>query len=252
MPASDRFVMPIVGFSLRVARLLARKFRNPLATERRTVVLSEGSRARSKAAGLRPAPVGVRGFESLPSHTDATPFVIAPLHRLMAEDVELARQALSRHDGFNTDTDPIAYQQTPFAVTTTVGETTVIVEAELPTLNAVVTDTDVGPAVANGWYETLTLRLADIAPATKWDATDIETRVERTDECVRAVYQFPLRYPRRAGEDVAAIAQFVEGTYLQGVIPGYEYDDPVAGLLARASDQAGSDDVDPTRGGTPL
>ncbi len=170
----------------------------------------------------------------------------------MAEDTERARQALSRHDGFDTDTEPTAYQQTPFTVTTTVGETTVIVEAGLPTLDAVVTDTDVGAAVADGWYETLALRLADVAPATKWDAADIETSVERTNKRVRAVYQFPLRYPRRVGEDIAAIAQFVEGTYLQGVIPGYEYDDPVAGLLARASDQAGSDDVDPTRGGTPL
>lgn len=170
----------------------------------------------------------------------------------MAEDVERARQALSRHDGFDTDTDPTAYHRTPFAVTVSVGETTAIVEADLPTLDAVVTGATVGPAVADGWYDTLALRLADVAPATRWDADQIETSIQRADGTVRAVYQFPLRYPRRVGDDAAAIAQFVEGTYLQGVVPGYEYDDPVAGLLARASDQAGSDDVDPTRGGTPL
>ena len=38
----------------------------------------------------------------------------------------------------------------------------------------------------------------------------------------------------RAVEDAAALVEYVEGTYVQGVIPGYEYGDPVAGLLDRA------------------
>jgi len=46
------------------------------------------------------------------------------------------------------------------------------------------------------------------------------------------------------------VIDYVEGTYVQGVIPGYEYGEPVAGLLDRAQQNADSDDA--TRGGTPL
>jgi len=39
---------------------------------------------------------------------------------------------------------------------------------------------------------------------------------------------------RRGVEDAAAIVNYAEGTYVQGLIPGYDYVDPVAGLVDRA------------------
>jgi len=44
---------------------------------------------------------------------------------------------------------------------------------------------------------------------------------------------------RRGVDDAAALVNYVEGTYVQGLIPGYEYVDPVAGLVDRARQAGG-------------
>ena len=51
----------------------------------------------------------------------------------------------------------------------------------------------------------------------------------------------------RQGLDVAkTFVEYVEGTYVEGVVPGYDYRPPVSDLLS----QAGQGDGE--RGGTPL
>ena len=51
----------------------------------------------------------------------------------------------------------------------------------------------------------------------------------------------------RAAADAVATVEYVEGTYVEGIIPGYEYTEPVTVLVQRAADAAGGN-----KGGTPL
>ena len=74
---------------------------------------------------------------------------------------------------------------------------------------------------------------------------DLETfDVERDGEDVYVTYGFEWDDPGRAADIAKTLVEYVEGTYVEGVIPGYEYESPVADLLDRASQGEG--------GGTPL
>ena len=74
---------------------------------------------------------------------------------------------------------------------------------------------------------------------------DLETfDVERDGENVYVTYGFEWDDPSRAADIAKTLIEYVEGTYVEGVIPGYEYESPVADLLDRASQGEG--------GGTPL
>ena len=198
-----------------------------------------------KAAGLRPAPEGVRGFKSLPSHHTVT------YSRLRMDPATTATRALAGHDGLRETEDGYCYDQTSFAAVATVESATLAVTVRMPALAAVV-EGSVGDAVAAGWYETLCRRLEDVDQALSVGSAAITPRTRSTPETVTVTYEIDLQTPERAGDDVVAVAQFVEGTYLQGVVPGYAYTDPVRSMLQQASAAAGSDDIDPGRGGTPL
>jgi hypothetical protein len=119
------------------------------------------------------------------------------------------------------------------------------VTVDVPTLDSVV-DGGVGPAVADGWLDTLERRLAD-APQSTRARVDIEAfTVEADDETVTVVYEFEFG-DAGTGLDVAkTFVEYVEGTYVEGVVPGYDYGPPVADLLSEASQGDGE------RGGTPL
>ncbi|GAB3684323.1 DUF5813 family protein [Salinarchaeum chitinilyticum] len=125
------------------------------------------------------------------------------------------------------------------------------VDVSMPTLDAAVANETVGDVVEDGWFDTLALRLEDAYDAAEVDP-DGEPDIRRTDGRVEASFAF-LAWDASAGvDDAKAIVDFVEGTYVQGVIPGYEYADPVAGLLDSATQQAGGEDGGAERGGTPL
>ena len=108
-----------------------------------------------------------------------------------------------------------------FAVTVTV-----------PMLSAV-TDDDLAPIVEDGWYETFERRVTDLGAIFR---TGRELTPEVTRDEGEAVVTATLtdRNIDRGVDDAAALIDFVEGTYVQGVIPGYTYTDPVAGLLEQA------------------
>ncbi len=164
----------------------------------------------------------------------------------------VARRSLARHGDVRTESTPIEYTATPFETTIEISEDTTQLTILLPTLRAVVQGETVGDAVADGWFETLSRRLADAPKATSLSATTIELSIDREPSVVRVQYWVSHQAPAQLAETITALVQFTEGTYLQGAIPGYEYDDPIASMLSQASEQAGSDGVDPTHGGTPL
>jgi hypothetical protein len=104
-----------------------------------------------------------------------------------------------------------------------------------PSLSAAVED-EVAPVVEEGWLETFELRVADADGVASGDH-DFEPRVRLTDSAVIVEVTFTDINERRGVDDAAAVVNYVEGTYVQGIIPGYEYTGEVAQLIDRARGQ---------------
>lgn len=111
------------------------------------------------------------------------------------------------------------------------------IEVGVPLLNTV-TEDEVADVVEDGWFETFELRVADIGGVFRTDR-DLEPRVSRDSETVVVEASFEDINERRGVDDSAAVIDYVEGTFVQGIIPGYEYTEPVAGLIDRARQNAG-------------
>jgi hypothetical protein len=156
----------------------------------------------------------------------------------MSEESRVDR-AFETHDAFEHRENDVAATATPFDATATAepedDPTTYEVRVDLAAIDAVV-EGEVGDAVAEGWYETLSLRLEDAYDVTR--GTDGDVEVWRRADTVTVALSFVGENPDRAVDDAAALVDYVEGTYVQGVIPGYEYTDPVAGLIADARQNA--------------
>jgi hypothetical protein len=46
--------------------------------------------------------------------------------------------------------------------------------------------------------------------------------------------------PGRGAADARALAEYVEGTYMEGVVPGYDYREPVSDMIERAESGEGA------------
>lgn len=114
------------------------------------------------------------------------------------------------------------------------GETTYRVVVRAPTLDAVVEGETVAEVVEEGWLDTLTLRLDDPTQVTS-GRENVDVEVTKEGREVRVEMVFSSANPERAAENAKALAEFVEGTWMQGLIPGYEYDEPAASLMERAT-----------------
>ncbi len=163
---------------------------------------------------------------------------------MVDEATERARRAFRSHGSFEPADDEYEYENvtTPFDAAVAVtegggGRGRFEVTVRAPSLDAAAAD-DVAPVVEDGWYETFELRVEDVGGVTKGDG-DVETVVRRTDDEVVVEMAYEDLDARRGADDANALVNFVEGTYVQGIIPGYEYTDPVAGLVSRAQDAAG-------------
>jgi hypothetical protein len=171
----------------------------------------------------------------------------------MTDDIpDRAARAFEGHDAFERDGDRFVVTTTRFGGRVAVAATddwdlayTLTVRA--PMLRTAVDGDEVGDAVESGWFETYERRLADAPTATRQDVELGELTV--TDEDGEAVAEFTFEFGNadRAPAVVTAIAEYVEGTYVEGIVPGYEYTGEVADLLGEAA--SGSDGQ---RGGTPL
>lgn len=163
-----------------------------------------------------------------------------------------ARAAFEGHDAFEPADGGYRLTSTPFAVTATAGErddyaTDFTVRVEVPTLRAAVTDGEVGDAVQRGWLDTLERRLEDAPMATRASVDLDGFGVATDDGTVVVTYEFSYGDAGRGVDIAKTFAEYVEGTYVEGVVPGYEYGEPVSDLLGAA---ATGDDGE--RGGTPL
>jgi len=168
---------------------------------------------------------------------------------MTAELPERAARAFTAHDAFDADEQGYTLTTVLFDNHVTAAETddwpleyTVTVRA--PTLSAATSD-EVGPAVADGWLDTYKRRLADATMATRIDVALDDYSVTVEDGEAVAEFDFTFGNADRAPDVVKAIVEFVEGTYVEGIVPGYDYEPPVATLLNDASQTGGG-------GGTPL
>jgi len=170
----------------------------------------------------------------------------------MTDDVpERAARAFAGHDAFERDGDGFRVTTTRFEGRVTARETddwalayTLTVRA--PTLDSAV-EGDVGTAVLDGWFDTYERRLEDAPKATRADVelSGFEVREEAGDAV--AEFTFEFGNADRAPGVAKAFAEYVEGTYAEGIVPGYDYRGVVAELLGDAASTG-----DGSRGGTPL
>ncbi|WP_293027310.1 DUF5813 family protein [Natronococcus sp.] len=107
------------------------------------------------------------------------------------------------------------------------------VTVSLPPLDAAVDSETVAPVVEDGWFETLERRLEDTFTVAHTSTHEVPT-VERNGDTVRVTLEYVAWDAREGVEDAKALIEYVEGTYAQGLIPGYEYRGPAATLLENA------------------
>jgi hypothetical protein len=150
-----------------------------------------------------------------------------------------------------------------YDLTTTVFETTVTAaEAEgkrdgrfrvtvtLPSLDAAVAGEAVAPAVEDGWFETLERRLEDTFTVAH-TSTHEDPAVDRDAEAVRVTLEYVAWDAAEGVDDAKTLVEYVEGTYAQGLIPGYEYRGPAATLLENAQSR-GQEASEDTGSGMPM
>lgn len=145
-------------------------------------------------------------------------------------------------DGFQSTTTPFEA-----AVTVTEGSTDwkhrYVVTIAVPGLDSATVD-PVAEIVVTDWFETLERRLEAAPGATRASVELTEFAVERVDKAVHVEYVFEWGNPDSGVEIARTLIEYVEGTYVEGIIPGYDYQPPVSDLLSNASQSGES--------GTPL
>jgi hypothetical protein len=142
-------------------------------------------------------------------------------------------EAFAAHDAYERDDEGFSLTTTPFDGRVEIEDSRYRVRVAVPTLDGATEET-VDNVVEDGWFETLTLRLADAPGATRADIDVPEPTVERAEGTVVVEFAFVHGDPTRAAEAAKALIEYVEGTYVEGVVPGYSYQPPVADLLSRA------------------
>ncbi|MFB6184611.1 MAG: DUF5813 family protein [Haloarculaceae archaeon] len=170
----------------------------------------------------------------------------------MTDDVpDRAARALDAHDAFERteggfEVTTIAFDNRVTATETDDWALEYRIVVRTPTLSAATAD-DVGPAVEEGWFDTFARRLEDAPSATRADVALGEDDLRREGHQAVATLAFPFGNADRAPDVAKALVEYVEGTYVEGVVPGYDYQPPVSDLLEGASQAGGG-----SRGGTPL
>ena len=164
----------------------------------------------------------------------------------MTDAADRGVRGLRRHDSVSEPSDARArVTTTPFDAAVRVaagddGQVQFTTEVRVPTLNEVTVD-EVAPVVEDGWADTFERRVENVGAITE-AGHDLAPTVERDGDLVARVTLEDLD-PHRGANDAVAFADYVEGVYVQGVIPGYEYTPPVKGLIDEARAVGGSDPV---------
>lgn len=149
-----------------------------------------------------------------------------------------ARDAFASDERFEeTDESEFTATKTPFEGSARLeieGETVEYrVVSRVPMLDSVVEGETVADVVEEGWFETLERRLADIPKVTSVETSEPEIHQANGTVVVEATIR--EADPSRAPDEAQAIVDYVVGTWMEGIIPGYEYTEDVQSLRERAS-----------------
>jgi hypothetical protein len=147
-------------------------------------------------------------------------------------------------DGYRVTTTRFDAHVSAVPSTTNDWATAFTAVVEVPTLAAAV-DGEVGQAVQDGWLDTLERRLGEAPKATR-ASVNPSLSVDVTGDTVTVTYEFEFGSAARGLDTAKTFVEYVEGTYVEGVVPGYDYQPPVSDLLSQAGQGTGD------RGGTPL
>jgi len=155
-------------------------------------------------------------------------------------------RAFDAHEAFERDDEGFVVTTSTFGGRVTATETedwalSYTLEVRVPTLSAT-TEEAVGPAVEEGWFDTFALRLEDAPGAVRQDLSLDGFEVERVADEVVATFEFEWGNADHAPRMTKAMAEYVEGTYVEGVVPGYQYGPPVSDLLSSARGSGGDGD----------
>ena len=141
------------------------------------------------------------------------------------------------HGAFESSDEGFSLITIPFDSHAEVTDAEYRIVVRVPTLDAA-TEEAVADAVLEGWFETFERRIAHNDGTTRVNPGDPIVTLDVDAGEVRVEIGFETTIPARGTEDAKALVDFVEGTYLQGVVPGYDYREPVAGLIQRAEDRS--------------
>lgn len=155
----------------------------------------------------------------------------------MSETSGRVERAFRDHDSFEQVADA------EFEATTTAFDAAVTaverdgrieydVRVRVPSISAAA-EGDVAAVVEEGWHETLERRIEDVDSAVRGDH-DLDPTVRLAGDEVVVDVAFTDINERRGVDDAMAVINYVEGTYVQGIIPGYDYTGPVAQLVDQA------------------
>ncbi|MFW6384495.1 MAG: DUF5813 family protein [Halodesulfurarchaeum sp.] len=107
---------------------------------------------------------------------------------------------------------------------------TPILQQELPTLDGAVVGETVAAVVEEGWLETFRRRVTDVTGATGHEIGD--PAVEQQGQTVEV--RIPIKAGAKGPEAARHAATFVEATWVEGIVPGYEYEPRVQAIRDRA------------------
>lgn len=111
---------------------------------------------------------------------------------------------------------------------------TVHLHLELPTIDTAVIGETVAPVVAEGWFKTFERRVGDVSTAISGPVG--EPRVEEGDGTVHV--RIEIGGNSHGGSNLAETARhaanYVESTWVEGIIPGYDYESRVQAIRDRA------------------
>jgi hypothetical protein len=166
---------------------------------------------------------------------------------MTAKMPERAAETFAGHDAFERDGEAFEVTTSRFGGRVTAAETDdwaieYTLTVRVPMLSTAVVDEAVGPAVEDGWFDTLGRRLADAPKSTRADVELAAFTLDEEDGEAVATFTFEYGNADRAPEVVKTFAEYVEGTYVEGIVPGYEYGGAVGDLIddARTGDSDGS------------
>jgi hypothetical protein len=160
----------------------------------------------------------------------------------MGDPTDAARDALTAASmAVPTETGAFSLEATVFTISvepsSVDGEPAFELRALVPPLG-MVTEESLASVVEDEWFRTFELRLDDIAGATRGH-TALEVRTERGPAMIAVDITLADRNLDRALDDLTAVAEYIEGTYAEGIIPGYSYTDVARTLLERAAGPSG-------------